>query len=40
MLRLVTHEGRHEDLMATVETLRGLDAVRDVVSVTPVETGE
>ena len=40
MLRLVTHEGRHEDLRATVETLRGLDAVRDVVSVTPVETGE
>ena len=40
LLRLVTHSGRHADLMATVEALRSLPVVRDVVSVTPVETGE
>ncbi|MEV8156654.1 homoserine dehydrogenase [Kocuria salsicia] len=40
LLRLVTHSGRHESLMATVEALRELPVVRDVVSVTPVEAGE
>ena len=35
-LQVVTHEAREADLAATVETLRGLDVVRDVAAVVRV----
>ncbi|HEV2088792.1 MAG TPA: homoserine dehydrogenase [Cryptosporangiaceae bacterium] len=40
MLVIVTHTAPDAALSATVETLRGLDVVRDVVSVMRVEGGE
>ena len=40
VLRLVTHSGRHRDLMDTVAALRELPVVDEVISVIPVETGE
>jgi homoserine dehydrogenase len=39
-LVLVTHAARDGDLAATIEDLRGLDAVRSVLSVMRVEGGE
>jgi len=35
-LQVVTHEAREADLAATVETLRGLDVVRNVAAVVRV----
>lgn len=40
LLRLVTHAGRHRDLMDIVAALRELNVVDQVLSVIPVETGE
>lgn len=40
VLRLVTHTGRHRDLMDTVGALRELPVVAEVLSVIPVETGD
>ena len=40
LLRLVTHTGRHRDLMDIVAALRELSVVDRVLSVIPVETGD